>query len=1693
MKHISVFTGRRRGLALLTVVALLSLFAVIGTAFTFTMRLEEQTARNYQRVAKINEVASIGIEVTAASVYSDKLGYDGIEASGDEFSYYDSNQDTWFFGFAGSPDVNWHFLKNTTQSTRDVFAGVPFLSTHFMARSHLPRIDPRTSPDNGGHTGPAKNKFYNLGVDEDPPGDLNGDGAPGIAGVDDDGDGYADLEDPDVAEALARSREDERLEYIPANDDDEDGLMDEDGPDYGPDGTLLPIGQGFDADGDALGVVDESSKININWVGNLRLTREALRASLAGYHRHNQGATTFEIDPALYFMARDVPRSAAVELARKMILYRNGTRPGNPSVHRLWPGQSGDDNNNNSPGIIRVSRDEGSERVVGNDIDDDGDYKIDEPDEYFIGNRGTGPNSTHPDNRLIYGDGVDNDGDGLVDEYGTDDLLLLDEGIDEPGEFNPAHPKGDDNPFDTLEELRLAGADTGSTNFSDTAFTTEDGVERTYFDLLSAYLTVYSRSTPVSCAWRTNGQSPLNINRLNSYTPYSEVSAPLTIQDILHLQVDNDGDWTLEDDFNGNGQPDFDFDGPQAETNIFDNEDNDGDGIVDDDGDFNQDGLLGYDPEYHLNEDPLGDANGDGFPGIGEGTQLALLLRNFGDDDGDGEADFDDPEVDAAIQPGPKGFRGTEDQRTGDELDNDWNNARWLNDGIDNDFDGRVDETRADELAEGVDPAFARDEGVDEYFAVGLTPPDAIADIIINDLGLEYRDMSSLEKYFPAFDDDEDGRMDEDPPEFDFLVHLVDSIDQLTLTEQPQQGDPGLGPQQADGVTPLQAMRFNPREVQGAYNRVLSAPDPDLPERTVDTDYFDSGKDSGSPYYIDETALPPRISEARGKARGAVDQVYQGSEGVFIGEVMIQPIIVLQPEHSDFIPAFDEDGNADPNTTVSRGIADILPAGPYREDTWWDFAGDGSYFEVSNNPSDTIPGSGPPPLPRVPPSSPEEAEWEFSDIYLPQGEYRAFVYQTENVTDRITEAEVSFMIDGATEVDWTACTFDANGRMETDLTLPKDSANELISLSIKIKVPKDKDGVMTFDRLELFNPYVQYIELVNYSGEEVNLEDYQLAVKGGSVQTISSLDPSPQGCTYLFSGDGNHDYSVAPFDPEADNDEQESYQNRALITRDLDLLGDAYPISADGEDGVPGDILALEDTGDNLEQFWMFLDDTDRDNLKTGYDEISDLDIPYTSQSIQPVTLQLLDPAGNLLDEVVVDFRKKENGTSHGFRAHQRGNPAEGAYEFAGDQLTRNRHFHRLYAWEADAAVAVDDASNAVDIYGADYGFGQRYYDLYWEDDPRYPGRLAFRFGDPASAAPALREVIFFFDLSSRYPDLAYDGTNEYILDTSLGAAPWRVEDATAIPPLVGKSTTPPFSADEMDLRDGQYWKPVQVRGPATLAPPIALNNNRSILIVRLKRPDDWEDATFSHITLSNRGRKDFDKTLYHLSAGTPGRPENLPKLKKPVLRNGRLPSSAYIVRDISTTNPALMPSPEALAELSTRFMTQEKVEVEGLININTAPASVLTALPWMPPRYFEDANLNLEFRFAFHKAIAHRLVEGRGEFQAGTNDVPVSQADVDDDGDGFTDEGPYEEISDILRVLRDPALKDTLESLTYFQGQGFEWTQEEQLAAFARVSGMISVRSSAFTIRSRGRITDLQEGGVEILADRSLMQTIRR
>jgi len=87
------------------------------------------------------------------------------------------------------------------------------------------------------------------------------------------------------------------------------------------------------------------------------------------------------------------------------------------------------------------------------------------------------------DNKILSQDGIDNDADGEVDEK--------DEGIDEPDEFYPQNPFGDDNPFETVEEIRLV-----------------PGIGKWLSTKLKDYITIYSYDKNID----REGNLRVNIN-----------------------------------------------------------------------------------------------------------------------------------------------------------------------------------------------------------------------------------------------------------------------------------------------------------------------------------------------------------------------------------------------------------------------------------------------------------------------------------------------------------------------------------------------------------------------------------------------------------------------------------------------------------------------------------------------------------------------------------------------------------------------------------------------------------------------------------------------------------------------------------------------------------------------------------------------------------------------------------------------------------------------------------------------------------------------------------------------------------------------------------------------------------------------------------------------------------------------------
>ncbi len=88
------------------------------------------------------------------------------------------------------------------------------------------------------------------------------------------------------------------------------------------------------------------------------------------------------------------------------------------------------------------------------------------------------------DRNILKKDGIDNDADGKIDEEG--------EGVDEPDEFCPENPLGDDNPFDTVEEIRLV-----------------PGVGEVTFKRIKDFITIYSYDKNVD----KEGKLRVNINK----------------------------------------------------------------------------------------------------------------------------------------------------------------------------------------------------------------------------------------------------------------------------------------------------------------------------------------------------------------------------------------------------------------------------------------------------------------------------------------------------------------------------------------------------------------------------------------------------------------------------------------------------------------------------------------------------------------------------------------------------------------------------------------------------------------------------------------------------------------------------------------------------------------------------------------------------------------------------------------------------------------------------------------------------------------------------------------------------------------------------------------------------------------------------------------------------------------------------
>lgn len=1354
------------GIALLTVTALLAIFAIILTGFIYTIRMEEITVKNYAQSVNVQQAAESAIQGVLGQLSNDLSPGQEHVVLGRLQPKYVSQLDPWYLGYEGqtTPEIRYDaraFMKDERPEAVVQRTGLRILPTP------IPR-----------------------GIDEDPPGDVTGqrrigyagrgDNKPGLGGIDDNRDGITG-ETKDQADLLNPF------------DDDEDFRTDEDHYDVRRDGLFFTPGTGYDNDGDLVGVFDESAKINLNFAGN--------NNGSGGSFVYNQGVGPNELDLPVFLYQRIVQysrngsvaqfsESQAEQLAQYIVNFRNGSvSDGGVTVRK--PGEDNkDDNNNNNPKILEVQDFDQAFNtpnfngqpfaIVGNDADDDDDGLTNEEDETYIAattinSSGTpldGPIEQRSGNLEDFrpGNRIDDNGNGYIDEE--------DEGIDDPSEFDVYKPKGDDRPFATLDDLKLLQPMRG---VSDAVPPRLESPPPTMFNILRNSTTIWSQSDEVAgpLSGKNNEVGKINPNAAYNWRALDtwnvgggktkvadfQYGPPLSVRDMFVLQVDNDQDWQHEaeadvtngkpdgidndgdglidepsDDWDGNFYPSPDFDGfgeadlgspeflengkdddldgetrdgtinsqdaegrlrrlPRDKTDyaqrprdVNDNDirpgmviegngqDDDGDNLIDDDGDFNGDKMLTYDPEWHLNEDDFGDLSGDGYPGLGgdpdakkdsaEGDIVTapqerddFLYTSFADDDWDGFADFDDPQVLAAMY--------------APELD-----------GVDNDGDGQVDE-------------------------IG-------------------------ERYIAAYDDDEDGRMDEDPAEFQIALNLIDFVDTWGPYTPAEDDDVRqvLGKTEDDAVL-SDPVTFQTLELytsrQRAFRmhpRLLTGPNAQAKDRQL---------------FIDEMKYllpnPPQTG---------LKVTYEGVESIRINEVLAQPVIRLEME--DVLESIQYDPS-DPNTApvVTAKKGRFIEPRPRR-------GGAGDNGQLPGVPADTQWSVG-----AI--SSRGGFSFPFPNLFLPQGFQNtfnpvvpmanldalapAFIFMVTNVAPQATQVDPTIAAEDE-EGQWVfenipAGFYDVvvyihpNNEMEPEVEyyfnekrIPMKSDTAVVANGVKTPIanlqttdpatyevlrrdtarwddrlhgstefplpyrltywpgdaqtfsqrfgdPKQgrvevkNDGKLTLrilakkpdaavkpyyvtsiDRIELINPYAQYVELVNIGMDDVDLGGWTINTPYGHY--VLPQDTVIHRMKPAYEGDDGQDRLTpngmpgigVPFEPMIDqnrlgnpisNQDLRMEDNKILLAYNAaglrTFISDNYPEIYQPQDRIFQPVLATNEKAD-IERSLKSLNPADpkRPNAQVGDEgfRLFDYQEDVLTDNPRQKMVTLYDPAGNYID-----------------------------------------------------------------------------------------------------------------------------------------------------------------------------------------------------------------------------------------------------------------------------------------------------------------------------------------------------------------------------------------------------------------------------------------------------------------------------
>jgi type II secretory pathway component PulK len=202
-----------RGIALLIVVSLLTVVGIIGVAFAFSMYLETQATRQFVSTTQARYVAEAGVSVARALLDEDRLG-----------SRVDDWTEAWATAFQGgevdvdgdeAPDAAWRPVADGGGRTVGRYA---VLVADESGKANLNAAQAEPSPTALGALDltallQEAEVADAAAVAEAAERYRNGeDGGPGVAGVDDDGDGAID--EADEYQPLALQGDDQRLDSL---------------------------------------------------------------------------------------------------------------------------------------------------------------------------------------------------------------------------------------------------------------------------------------------------------------------------------------------------------------------------------------------------------------------------------------------------------------------------------------------------------------------------------------------------------------------------------------------------------------------------------------------------------------------------------------------------------------------------------------------------------------------------------------------------------------------------------------------------------------------------------------------------------------------------------------------------------------------------------------------------------------------------------------------------------------------------------------------------------------------------------------------------------------------------------------------------------------------------------------------------------------------------------------------------------------------------------------------------------------------------------------------------------------------------------------------------------------------------------------------------------------------------------------